>query len=353
MKQSRKPPVSLPKGVHCIISRGREYFYYQAGRGTAHAGERVKLPNDPHSPEFWQAIRQAQGVGGPVPVDTIGALIDAYETAWPGLKRKLAPSTQKHYRRNLNVIRKAWGELPAASLRPKHVEALMNKIGAARPGAANNVLDALKAMCKWAGGPRELLHHDPTQGVTRFEGGEGHEPWTPAQLAFADATFTGTLRQAYVLARYTGQRASDIVRLGPTDIDDGGFSLRQKKSGVRPWCPILPELEREMATWERRPGPFLLQTNGRPFTTNQLWKLLDKARGDHPDEIGVVVWHGLRANAVIAMRQQGHTSMQISDAIGMSVPMIERYSRYADRKAGGQALLLDMKGRNKNRTVKQ
>jgi hypothetical protein len=39
--------------------------------------------------------------------------------------------------------------------------------------------------------------------------------------------------------------------------------------------------------------------------------------------------------------------------IGMSPPMVERYSRHADRKAGGQAVLLSIKqGRNKNRTVK-
>ena len=353
MKRRGRVAVSLPKGVHRVVSRGREYFYYQAGRGTDHVGERVKLPNDPQSPEFWQAVRQAQGIGGPVPTDTINALIDAYETAWPGLPRKLASSTQEQYRRSLKVVRATWGDLPAASLRPAHVQALIEKIGRTRPGAANNVLDALKAMCRWAMGPRELLGRDPTQGVVRFDSGEGHKPWTPAQLAFADENFTGTLRQAYVLARYTGQRISDVVRLGWTDIDEGGFTLRQKKTGVRPWCPILPELEREMTAWPRRPGPFLLQDNGRPFSTNQLWKILDKARQAHPEQLDGAVWHGLRANAVINMRQQGYSSMQISDAIGMSVEMVERYLRYADRKAGGQAILLEMRERNKDSAVKR
>jgi integrase len=97
----------------------------------------------------------------------------------------------------------------------------------------------------------------------RFEGGEGHKPWTPEQLAFADANPTGTLRRAYVLARYTGQRVSDVVRLGFADIDGGGLAGPQKKTGVRPWCPIFPELEAEMAIWERRPNPFLIQEKGR------------------------------------------------------------------------------------------
>lgn len=350
-RNKRGPAISLPHGVHRVVSRAREYFYYQAGRGTDHAGPRIPLPKDPHSPEFWQAVRQAQGIVGPVATDTINALVDAYETAWPTLPRKLSDSTQEHYRRALRLVREAWGELRADALRPSHVQALMDGL-AGKPGTANNMLDALRAMCRWAMGPRELLDRDPTLGVVHFEGGDGHKPWTPDQLRVADENFTGMLRRAYVLARYTGQRISDVVRLGWTDIDEGGFALRQKKTGVRPWCPIFPELETEMASWERRPGPFLILDNGRPYTTNQLWKVFDKAREDHT-ALADAVWHGLRANAVIRLRQDGNSIAQISDMVGMSPPVVERYSRHADRKAGGQAVLLAIKaGRNKNGTVK-
>jgi len=349
-QRHKSPAVTLPNGVHRVVARAREYFYYQAGRGTDHAGPRIKLPNNPHSPEFWQAVRQAQGITGPVPTDTINALADAYETAWPTLPRKLSDATKEQYRRSLRVVRKAWGQLRADALRPSHVQALMEGL-AAKPGSANNVLDALRAMCRWAMGPRELLSRDPTLGVAHFEGGEGHKPWTAEQLRIADKNFTGMLRRAYVLARYTGQRISDVVRLGWTDIDEGGFALRQKKTGVRPWCPIFPELEAAMASWEKRPGPFLTQDNGKPFSTNQLWKVFNKAREGHP-ELADAVWHGLRANAVIRLRHSNRTTSEISDALGMSPPMVERYSRHADRKAGGKAVLLEMATQNKNRTVK-
>lgn len=347
--------VSLPRNVHRVVSGGREYFYFQQGRNTPHAGPRIKLPNDPQTPEFWVAVRQAQGLIGPVPTDTIGALIDAYVTAWPSLPRKLTKATQNYYLCYLQVVREAWGDQKASQLRPSHVQALVDKIGATQPGRANNVLITLKAMCRWAIGPRELLVRDPTHGVQRFQGGEGHKPWTPEQLAFAEKNLTGTMRRAYFLARYTGQRASDVVRLGWTDIDEGGFSLRQKKTGVKPWCPIFPELEAEMATWEKRPGPFLLQdvgkNAGKPLTTNQLWKELDKLREAHSDLEGVV-WHGFRANAVISLRQKSYTGQQIADMVGMSIEMIERYSRYADRKASGQAVLRDIRERMQDKTVK-
>jgi len=114
--------VSLPRHVHRVVSGGREYFYYQEGRGTAHAGERIKLPDNPHTPEFWHAVRQAQGAFGPTPTDTVGALADAFEVAWPTLQRKLSKSTQTQYRRYLKPVRKAWGNLCARDLRPKHVD---------------------------------------------------------------------------------------------------------------------------------------------------------------------------------------------------------------------------------------
>ena len=80
--------------------------------------------------------------------------------------------------------------------------------------------------------------------------------------------------------------------------------------------------------------------------------MLDRVREDHPELAGVV-WHGLRANAVIRLRQEGYTALQISDMVGMSVPMVERYSRYADRKAGGQAVLLQMEERKQAKIVKR
>lgn len=318
-------------------------------------GDRIRLPDNPQTPEFWNAVRQAQGAFGPIPTETIGALIDAYEAAWPTLQHKLSKGTQVQYRRYLRPVRKAWGNLPARELRPRHVDVLIRKIGSEKPGAANNVLDALKAMCRWANGPAELLSHDPTQGVHRFSKGEGHAPWTEEQLAYAQATFRGALRRFYFLSRYTGQRISDVVRLNPNDEDDGGFSLKQKKTGVKPWCPIFPELEAEMATWERRPGPYLVQEGGKgkgkPFSTNQIWKVFDQARKKHAILDGAVP-HGLRANAVIHLRGAGYSALQISDMVGMSAEMVEHYSRYADRKASGQAALRELQQHENERIVK-
>ena len=52
--------------------------------------------------------------------------------------------------------------------------------------------------------------------------------------------------------------------------------------------------------------------------------------------------HGLRATAVIRLRRAGLSTGQIGDTVGMSLAMIERYCRFADRKMGGQAALLTL-----------
>jgi hypothetical protein len=54
-------PTELPDGVHRLVSRGRDYYYFQEHRNTPRAGPRIKLRN-PFSPECWAKLRSAQGL---------------------------------------------------------------------------------------------------------------------------------------------------------------------------------------------------------------------------------------------------------------------------------------------------
>jgi integrase len=335
--------VKLPKGVHRVIARGREYFYYQPARGTDHAGARVPLPNDPHSPEFWNAIRQAQGVTGSVPVDTFGAVLDGY-LEFIRTSGTITAGTIDQYERALRTARTAWGDLPAKGLRPVHVQAIMDGL-AGTPGKANNFLSAMRALSTWAR-VRDHIEHSLTEGVKPYAKDTGHKPWTPEQIEAAVTKLTGVIRRGVILYMFTGMRGSDAVRLGWTDIDDGGFSLTTQKRKRDVWCPIVPELASEMATWEKRPGPFLLQeggrANGKRFTRKLFSTHFAEARDKIPELAGVTL-HGLRCTAVIRLRRAGLSTGQIGDIVGMSLPMIERYCRFADRKTSGQAALLTLK----------
>jgi hypothetical protein len=263
----QRSSTTFPKGVHRTVARGKEYFTYQLGRGTKSAGPRIRLPNDPHSPEFWTALRQAQGIVGPVRADTVNALIDTFEAAWPTLSEPLSDGTQRLYRHALKRARIAWGELPARGLRPSHIRELVEGMSEKR-GAANCFLTAMRVLSGWARS-RDLIEFPLCDGVKSYVSTGGHRPWTEEQIKVAHESLTGALRRGFLLMLHTGQRGSDMVRLGWTMVDGDGFDLGWKgqvKTGVRPWCPILPELAKEMATWEKRPGPFVLNKHGRPYS---------------------------------------------------------------------------------------
>jgi integrase len=326
----------LPSGVHKVIARGREYFYFQASRGTKQEGKRIRLPSDPHTPEFWQAIRQARGIVAMLTPGTFNELIDAYLIS-PAFT-EIAASTQYNYRRDLAIARQAWGALPAEGVEPKHVQKVMDGL-ARTPAKANSFLGTMKTLAKFAR-KRGLISSNFAEGVDRYDVSDrGHKPWTATQIKCAHDCLTGDVRRGIMLALYTGQRLSDVVRLGWTDVDENGFRLRQKKTKRDVWCPIVPELAAEMATWEKLPGPFVRQPRGKPITRKHFWRFFDEARKQFPDLQGATM-HGLRATAVVRLRQAGLSTGQIGDVIGMSLAMIERYCRFADRKESGRAAVV-------------
>lgn len=329
--------VQLPKGVHRVLARGREYFYWSPGRGTLTAQKPIRLPDDPTDPKFWNALREAQSTGTKPGALTVGGLVDLYLDSTKF--RSKGVGTQDQYRRQLRTLRGGWELDDADTLRPKLIRGVVEGMED-RPGAANNFLGVMRALSTWAIA-RGYVPVSFTEGVEPFDANGGHKPWTDLQIAAAHAKLTGMLRRGVMLALYTGQRGSDVVRLGWTDFDEGGLRLAQQKTGREVWCPVVPELAAEMAEWEKRPGPFLLQADGRPYSRKRLSIHFDAARTEIPELAGATL-HGLRATAVVRLRRAGLTTAQIQDVIGMSMAMIERYSRFADRKASGKAAVIHL-----------
>lgn len=334
----------LPRGVHKVTSRGREYYYFQAGRGTSAAGPRIKIEHDPQTPEFWAALRDAQGKNSLPQTNTVSLAIDQYLAV---TAKTVSTITLYHYGRSLSFARNAWGDLPVEGIRPVHVKEMMEAM-AATPSKANHFLSVMKSFSGWAR-VKDLTAQSMTEGVKAYKVTGGHKPWTEAQIAIAKEKLTGDIRKGFLLYLYTGQRGQDVVRLGWTHVDDGGFNLGQKKTGVEVWCPIVSELADEMATWPRAPGPFLRQPNGDVYKRKSFWRHFDEATAGIPELEGVTL-HGLRCTAVIRLRREGLSVGQIGDIVGMSLSTVSRYCRFADRKISGKAALIKM---SDHRTAKE
>jgi hypothetical protein len=201
------------------------------------------------------------------------------------------------------------------------------------PAKANNFLTAMQALSAY-GRPSQSLLQGITAGVKRFASDGGHKPWTPEQLRAARDKLTGVVRRGIMLYLYTGPRGSDIVRIGFADI---GFSVRQRNTGREVWCPTVPELAAEIATWEKRPGPFLLQPSGKPYTRKLFWEHFDRARVDITELARRdATWAALQCRHSTA--RAGLSVGQIGDITGMSpghyralLPLCRSQGRWAGR----------------------
>src|SRR4051812_17602687 len=106
MARKRRHGIDLPEHVHRVIAKGKAYYFYQSHRGTSRQGERVALPQDSTTAEFWTKLREAAGTV-PGYTGTISAMIDAYlgSPEFSGLSE----NTQLLYGRYLTNSRLAIG----------------------------------------------------------------------------------------------------------------------------------------------------------------------------------------------------------------------------------------------------
>jgi integrase len=235
------------------------------------------------------------------------------------------------------------GAISVQEIRPSLVQAFFDGI-ADRPGKQETSLAVLRQLEKWAI-VRELLPRQITLGIEITKSDGGHTPWSDAHVETAEQHARGDLARAITLAAHTGQRGSDLVRMGPTDVEtfDGidGINVIQQKTKREVWIPITSTLAAAMATWERRPGPFLRRLDGGVWTRKALYTAWVYERDHNPDLAALralgLVPHGLRGHACVRLLRAGANTRQIADMVGMSEDMVKRYTRLSAQRENASA----------------
>ncbi len=271
--------------------------------------------------------------------DSFAALVRAFKVSpkFTGY----AQATQDLWGRELDFAARpdCLGALARHEIRPALVQAFFDGL-TGRPGKQAAALAALKQLERWAV-VRDLLPRQITLGVETEDSDGGHVPWSAEQVAYAETNLPAHLARVITLAANTGQRGSDLIRMGWTDIEtyEGieGINVRQKKTGRDVWIPIASTLDAAMRTWERRPGPFLLREDGRPWTRKALTAAWTYQRDTSaafasyrlcgPDLDRPLVLHGLRGHACVVLLRAGANTRQVSDMVGMSEEMVAGYTR--------------------------
>lgn len=270
--------------------------------------------------------------------------------------RAYAPATQALWGRELLYMAREvhLGTYRITEIRPALMQAYFDGIeGKAYKQAA--ALAAVKQLEKWAI-VRDILPRQITLGVEIDETDEGHIPWPAELVELAERHARPDLAPAVTLGANTGQRGSDLVRMGPTDVEvyDGreGINVRQKKTGRVVWVPILSPLAVAIATWERRPGPWLRHLDGSPWTRRELtdaWRrerdenpALEPLRRCGPDKDKPLVLHGLRGHACVRLLHAGANTRQIADMVGMSEVVVAKYTRFSVQRENASAAVIHM-----------
>jgi integrase len=119
--------------------------------------------------------------------------------------------------------------------------------------------------------------------------------------------------------------------------------------------PLTAEQMQEIRSWEVS-GPmdlFIKSTVGRRYSANHLnsrWNRWRTSLDAAPIRHLKLTIHGLRATAVADRRRQGGEDGAIADELGMSVQMVARYTRFADKEASARASRDRREARLRNKT---
>jgi integrase len=292
---------------------------------------------------------QASNIGAARTVaGTVNALVVAYLDPLSSSPFNIGAAETQRTRRNiLENFRKAYGDKPlfrtdssgrrTMLLTREHLQRIVNE-KAGTPFAQRNFLNTLRAMFKWAA-KEGRVPDDPTFGVTREKARTtGYKTWSEDYIArFEAAHPIGTkARLAFALLLYTGQRRSDVVKMGRQDIHNDVFTIDQGKTEggeeAHLEIPVHPKL-REIIDATPTVGvkTFLVTHFGNPYSANGFgnWfrQLCDAA--DCPD----VSAHGLRKATARRLAEIGCSANQIAAITGhASLTEVQRYTKAADRK---------------------
>lgn len=328
-----------PKFVQAFLDRhGKPRFYFRRPGFKA-----VPLPGLPWSPEFMTAYEAALA-GQPSPIGgarvkpgTFRALAVSY-FASVGY-RSMASSTQSVYR---NIIERfcretdkdgnAHGDKSAATLQREHIVKLM-AARAEQPDSANGLRKVLRAMMKHAV-EAGLRADDPTRNVRAIRvKSDGFHSWTDDEIAQFEAKHAvgSRARLALALLLYSGQRRSDVVRMGRQHIRDGILQVRQMKTGAYLEIPVHAALAQIIAEASAGNLTFLTTQFGKPFTApgfgNWFREQCNDAGLPHCSA------HGLRKAAARRLAEAGCTEHEIASITGhASLREIVRYTKAADQR---------------------
>ena len=368
MSEARDMPRRLPQG--CVEDRDRHgnlRIYFRTN-----GKPKVRLRAKPWTPEFMAEYETARG-------DTLPAQRKGiHPGTWRWLCVRYFTECADYLRlddRTKRVRRgvlegtfcepiapgspKLFRDFPLSKLTSDAIEVLRDR-KLAFPEGANSRIKAIRAVFKWAARKKghdgkALISHNSARDVPYLKSNNpsGYHTWTLEEVRqFERRHPIGTkARLALALLLFTGQRRSDITRLGRQHVRDGKIAFTQFKGRNRKpkrlILPVLPALQQVIDASFCGELAFLVNDLGRPFSDagfgNKFREWCDQAGLRH------CTAHGLRKAGATIAANNGATAHQLMAIFGWNtLKMAEAYTRAADQERLAHAAmhLLDSSEQN-------
>lgn len=316
--------------------------------------KREPLPGLPWSPTFMAAYEAAmKGQVAPGSTKTVAGTIDSLVVSYyrSGEWLNLKPITQKTYRSTIEPFRNRHGSKTVANLKREHIKAILAEL-ADRPVVANNWLKTIKILMRHSV-EIGLRGDDPTLGIRKMRtGSTGYATWMEDHIEqFRARHPEGTkARLALELLLYTGQRRSDVVRMGWQHVKEGVITVRQSKTGTQLEIPMHWDLRRAIETAPNGNLTFLLTDYGKPFTSDGFGNWFRDRVVEAQLPLGLAA-HGLRKAACRRLAEAGCTAPQIMAFSGhKNLKEVQTYIQAAEQLTLGRQALVKLTESHEDRT---
>jgi integrase len=325
--------IRLKHVVADIDRHGNVRYYYRIKGKT-----KIRLRGSPGSEEFLVAYsaaergeRSSKNQGSQRTIfqsDSFNALVEKYYHS--AQYKALASETQLVRRRVLKNFCEKHGDKPYKTMLPRHIRMLRDAI-AHTPEAATTFIKTLRGVFKYAMA-NDLVTMNPAKEIEYLhkKGSEGFHTWSDEEVAQFEGFWPiGTKpRLAMALLLYTGQRRSDVIRLGRQHEKYSELHYRQQKTALEMVTPIIPELRKIIDASPCGQLTYLVTEFGRPYTAKgfgvRFRNWCDQAGLKHCSA------HGLRKAAATSAAEKGATEAQLKAIFGWKTSHeVDRYIKKA------------------------
>lgn len=335
-------------GIHKVkgkLADGSAVTYFYAWRG----GPRINAK--PHSREFGieyhrltRAREDAPGKGN------VAELIREYLKS-PSYQ-KLRPSTKTSYDWAIRKIEDEFFDLPIRALGEKGARKFLlewRDSFAATPRAADMVMAVLSKIIAFAVDREDIPKH-PLEKVEKLADSSRRDNiWSDDQVEAFKAKAPARMVLALELARWTGQRQGDLLKLTWSAYDGTHITLRQGKTGARVRVKVAKELkallDAEKAKRDTsKVSAVTILTNrmGQPYKEGfrSSWAKACELAG-----VEGVTFHDLRGTFITLAHREGSSIREIAEVSGHSEKDAETIIR--KHYLAGDSAVTRLENRNK------